>query len=145
MSTVFSLSASLSPAQQDLGFSWVFLYYRARNVDRSPCCGTRYKLKLTHRFSRRGRHYTVGMLIQRLNSLSGIKMIVVDPGESLTYISSIFAAHSSSSHWPWQNYKGNMIIEWTATRCCSLYSIVFSFSILAGLLLLWIFYKWMNV
>lgn len=102
------------------------LYYRARNVDRSACCKTRYKLKLTHRFSRRGKHYAIGMLLHRSNSRSSIKMIVVDPGESLTCIS-IYAAHSSSCHWPWQNHIGNTIIEWTATEYFSLYSIVHCF------------------
>lgn len=96
------------------------LYYRERNVDRPPCCETRYEMKVTHWFSRSGKHSTTGMLIHRSNSRSSIKMIVVDQGESLTCISTIYAAHSSSSHWPWQNYIGNMIIGWTATEYCSL-------------------------
>lgn len=98
------------------GVFLVLLYYGGRNVNRSPCCETRYKLKLTHGFSRRGKHCTVGMLIHRSNSRSSMRMVVLDPGESLTCISSIYAAHSSSSHWPWQNYVGNMVTRVNSHR-----------------------------
>lgn len=64
----------------------------------------------------RGNHYTIGTLIHWSNSRSSIKMIVVNPGESLTCISNIYVARSSSSHWPWQNYRGNMVTRVSCHR-----------------------------
>ena len=36
-------------------------------------------------------------------------------------------------------------LEWTATEHCSMYSTVFSFSVLAVLFLFWMLYNWMNL